>query len=283
MRRRVLTAVCLLFVLAPSDWAKADPLASYPWPKYSVLPILFSPTDWDVNDAEVQEEAAALRTAMAELRSFYGEAFGGGTFRLNDLEIIQGFNAKEAYGIQWNGGDIYTDGVDLVGNVEAAIVEELHSRGFPTPPGQNEDGYNVLIFVKGAGGWAVGRELIDGDGGWGFLGDWAIDSIQGDIPEGDFWWSGRRLQIGAVAHELGHVLGLPHPDSYGGDWSNTFMGEWWNYPNLGLNSWELDFLRTNKAPFFTAVPEPASVLMLAVGVFGGISCGWWSQKRRRSA
>lgn len=283
MRRPILTALCFLAVLAPGGLAQADPLFPYPWPDYSVVPILFSPTDWDVNDAEVQDEAAALRTAMVELQQAFGQALGGPTFRLNDLQVVQGFGAKEDYGIHWNGGDIYTDGVELVGNVEAAIVQELYSRGFPTPPGQDEDGYSVLIFVKGAGGWAVGRELVPGDGGWGFLGDWAIDSIQGDIPEGDYWWSGRRLQIGAVGHELGHVFGLPHPDFYGGDWSTTFMGEWWNYPNLGFNDWELDFLRNNKAPFFATVPEPSSLAMLGAGALGMLSRIMGSRRRRRGS
>ncbi|WP_337177743.1 PEP-CTERM sorting domain-containing protein [Paludisphaera sp.] len=279
MRRVVLSLVCMAGVLAPGSRAKADPSPAYPWPKYSVLPILFSPTDWDVNGAEVQEEAAAIRSAMAAIQGFYGDALGGRTFRLNDLQVVQGNQAKEGYGIEWNGGNIYTDGVDIVGNVEAAVVEELHARGYPTPPGQNEDGYTVLIFVKGAGGWAGGRVFGGADGGWGILGDWAIDSLQGDVQEGEYWWSGRRLQIGAAAHELGHAFGLPHPDAYGGTWGTTVMGEWWNYPDLGLNDWEVDHLLANKSAFF-AVPEPTSFLMLGAGALAVIVPAW-SRSRRR--
>lgn len=226
------------------------------WPLYSVVPVLFSPIDWDVNSLEVQEEAAALRSAMVDIQEFYRVALGGATFVLNELEVVQGRNPKEAYGIRWNGRNIYTDGIDIVGNVEAAVVAELHERGFPTPPAQNEDGYVVLMFVKGAGGWAGGRELGAGDGGWAILGDWAIDSIQGTVPEGAYWWSGRRLQVGAAAHELGHTFGLPHPDFYSGNWSTTIMGEWWNYPNLGFNQWELQYLGW-KEPFFPGWRAPA--------------------------
>jgi hypothetical protein len=46
------------------------------------------------------------------------------------------------------------------GHVEAAVVGELRDRGYPTPPAHNESGYSALIFVKGAGGWAGGREFL---------------------------------------------------------------------------------------------------------------------------
>jgi hypothetical protein len=245
-----------------SSAAWAAPTFSYPWPDYSVVPILFSPTDWDVNSAEVQDEAASLRTALAEIQQFYGTSLGGRTFRLNALKVVQGFGPKESYAIRWNGNNIYEDGVEFTGNMEHEVVSELHQRGFPTPPAQNESGYSALIFVKGAGGYAGGRELGAGDGGWAILGDWCIDSIQGAVPEGAYWWSGRRLQIGAAAHELGHTFGLPHPDAYNGDWETTVMGEWWNYPNLGFNPWEIQSLWSNKASFF--VPEPSLALLAAL-------------------
>jgi hypothetical protein len=255
-----------LFLLALSR-ADAAPSFSYPWPDYSVVPILFSPTDWDVNSAEVQREAAALRGALGDIQRFYARELGGRSFLLNDLQLVQGSGAKESYDIFWNGGNIYTNGIDLGPSMEALVVQELYSRGFPTPPGQNEDGYTVLIFVKGAGGYAGGRELGSADAGWALLGDWAIDSIEGAVAEGDYWWSGARLQTGAAAHELGHAFGLPHPDSYGGNNETSVMGEWWRYPNVGLNNWEIDALRTTKAPFFTtAIPEPSSLMFAAAAL-----------------
>ncbi|RYG25896.1 PEP-CTERM sorting domain-containing protein [bacterium] len=257
-----------LFVVLVSAMAVTPAAADYPWPKYSILPILFSPTDWDVDSAEVGLEAASIRSAMSEIRSFYGTALGiGKTFTLNDLQVVQGLGNKEHYNIAWNGGNIYTDGIEFTGNMEAAVVEELHARGYPTPPDQNEDGYSVLIFVKGAGGYAGARELGGGDGGWGILGDWCIDSLAGQVPEGDYWWSGRRLQLGAAAHELGHTFGLPHPDFYNGNWDETVMGNWWNFPKTGLSGLDKDHILAEKAPFFTqAVPEPAPLASMGLGL-----------------
>jgi hypothetical protein len=248
----VLLAFLLLLALSLSvgSPAGATPQFPYPWPDYSVVPILFVPTDWSISSGEVQAEAAALRSAMHEIQRFYGDNNTGHTFTLNPLQVVQANGAKEDYHIIWNGRNIYEDGVEFDGNMEAAVVGELHDRGFPTPEAQNESGYSSLLFVKGAGGWAGGREFIAGDGGWAILGDWAIDSIQGQVPEGAYWWSGRRIQTGASAHELGHTFDLPHPDAYGGAWDSTIMGYFWLYPTAGLNDYDRGILLGEKLAFF---------------------------------
>lgn len=212
---RLVLAFLLLLLLAlglsAGSPAGATPQFPDPWPDYSVVPILFVPTDWSVSSDEVKAEAAALRSALHEIQRFYGDNNTGHTFTLNSLQVVQANGPKEAYHIIWNGRNIYEDGVEFDGNMEAAVVSELHDRGFPTPEAQNESGSSSLIFVKGAGGWAGGREFPGADGGWAILGDWAIDSIQGQVPEGAYWWSGHRIQTGASAHELGHTFDLPHP------------------------------------------------------------------------
>lgn len=241
----------------------AAPILPHPQLDWSVVPVFFVPTDWSTGDPEVQDEAQKLRTALQEIREFYGHQLNRATFRLENLAVIQANGPKEQYGIRWNGGNIYEDGVEIVGNLEDAVVRELDSRGFPTPPGQNRDGYSTLIFVKGAGGWAGAREFHTGDGGWGILGDWAIDSIQGQVPEGAYWWSGRRSQVGAAAHELGHTFGLPHPDAWGLPVESSIMGNWWDYPSPGLNVFDRNHLVTAKANFFPTSPE-----VLLAGVNG---------------
>jgi hypothetical protein len=235
------------------------------------VPIFFVPTDWSVSGDEVKAEAAALRSALHEIQRFYGDNNTGHTFTLNRLQVVQANGPKEAYHIIWNGRNIYEDGVEFDGNMEAAVVGELHDRGYPTPPAQNEDGYSALIFVKGAGGWAGGREFPEADGGWAILGDWAIDSIQGQVPEGAYWWSGRRIQTGAAAHELGHTFDLPHPDAYGGAWDSTIMGYFWLYPAAGLNDHDRATLLGEKLNFFarTAVGSVSRVAVVSGTMIAG--------------
>jgi hypothetical protein len=257
--RRYLVAALTVAVLASAPApAAAAPDFGYPWPDHSVIPVFFVPRDWSTESPEVRSEVASLQTALADIRSFFGQENNGSTFTLNPLEVVQAFGTKEQYHIVWNGRNIYEDGVEFDGNMEHEVVSELHARGFPTPPAQNESGYSVLIFVKGAGGWAGGREFGGADGGWAILGDWAIDSINGELDETAYWWSGRRRQIGAAAHELGHTFDLPHPDAYGAPFESSIMGTWWHYPESGLNDWERDHLAVTKRLFFeeTLGPTP---------------------------
>lgn len=224
---------------------------TYPWPMYSVVPIFFVPRDWSISSTEVIAEASAIESAMQEIRDYYKTKLGGRTFVLDALQRVQANGFKEAYGITWTpGGNIYTDGIQVAGSFEGAVVSELYGRGYPTPPAQNESGYSAMVFVKGAGGWAGGRELSAGDGGWAIVGDWAIDSLQGapEVAENTYWWSGRRKQSGAVAHELGHSFMLPHPPA--GSESTTIMGNWWDYPTIGFSSSDTNTLLITKAAFF---------------------------------
>ena len=107
---------------------------------HSVIPVYFFLRDWDINRAEVQEQAAAIRSALVEVRQLYAHALSGNTFAINDLVVVQGNAAKEAYGIHWNGGDIYKAGIAIDNNFEGLLVAELYGRGFPTPPEQDEHG-----------------------------------------------------------------------------------------------------------------------------------------------
>lgn len=250
--------------------------------KPSVVPIFFVPTDWPVSSSGVQSKAAALRTALAEIQDFYGDKLNF-TFRLESLVVVQAYGRKEAYEITWGPGNIYDDGVVAVGsNFEHLVVSELYARGYPTPPAQNEDGRSALIFVKGAGGWAGGREFPSANGGWAILGDWCIDSIAGNVPEGAYWWSGRRLQVGAAAHELGHTFGLPHPDV---NRELTIMYNWWDYPTVGfLPSERAHLAGPEKNVFFVARPadfdyENADAASLGVRQIEVVPGGEWLQAR----
>lgn len=92
--RFLLLAVSSAATIAANNAAAGTMSAPSPWPQYSVIPVLFSPTDWDVNSEEVQSEAAAIRSAMQDIQQFYANSLGGRTFRLNELEVVQGYGAK---------------------------------------------------------------------------------------------------------------------------------------------------------------------------------------------
>ena len=60
------------------------------------------------------------------------------------------------------------------------------------------------------------------------------------------WFTSTRQQAnGARAHELGHAFGngidAPLPHTSPGE--NNIMQEWWDYPNCGLNSWQISQLK----------------------------------------
>lgn len=239
--------------VADDPTAVTEQSVTYPWPLYSVVPIYFVPKDWSISSSEVAAERAAIDAAMQQIRTYYQGKLGGRTFVLDPVQLVQANSAKEAYGITWTpGGNIYEDGVQIGGSFEGAVVSELHTRGYPTPPAQNESGYSAVVFVKGAGGHAGSRAFSGADGGWSILGDWAIDSLQGapEVAEGVYWWSGPRKQKGAVAHELGHSFALLHPPA--GSESTTIMGNWWDYPNIGFSSSDKTTLLVTKAKFFPA-------------------------------
>ncbi|MHB8577913.1 MAG: hypothetical protein ACYDCQ_21595 [Dehalococcoidia bacterium] len=53
-------------------------------------------------------------------------------------------------------------------------------------------------------------------------------------------WNSRRAQTGALAHELGHTLGLPHTDEVEPLLAaQSIMYAWWDYPRVGFTEREL--------------------------------------------
>jgi hypothetical protein len=228
-----LAAVWLSLVLLPlpAPHAAAAPAP----PAHSVLPVLFVGDDGDH-----AAEAAAVRAGLEEVRRWYGGQLGR-TFVLDQVQVVRAERPPAAYGLRPGGGE---PGPELFDAVKA----ELGRRGYPTDPAA---GLTTIAFAAGAGGFAAGAAFTgSAPGGFALLGDNAIDSLTGEIGEESWprWWTGRRRQLGAIAHELGHTWGLHHPDEHAYD--GLVMGAWWDWPEAGFSPAERAVLLEHGGPFF---------------------------------
>jgi hypothetical protein len=142
------------------------------------------------------------------------------------------------------------------------VLVELGNRGFPLwSPG--------LVFSI----WVQGGQLFAGGAttpGWSGAGMVGTEAFlqEGCQPTHQSNWP--CTPVGAMAHELGHAFGMPHPDTAGG-WNGVYlngaslMGSHWNFPERdprnyipdspwGLLNYERDHLRYN--PVFGTQGSP---------------------------
>jgi len=225
-------------------------------PGYSVTPILFIPTPssfpvgYQPTEAELATDFRDVTEAMGRIRTWYGKALGlTASFNLQPTVRMDALHGLSAYGITWsNPANRYTDGIQL-GDMWGLVLTEVdargHGAGSPSQPQLN------IIFCKGAGGFAGGAQWFDDPGGGNcILGDWCLDSLADRVPPQYWtWWTGKDLQTGASAHEMGHCWGLAHTDditnpvTHQYDSPYTVMYYWWTWPNYPVNpadpSWPL--------------------------------------------
>jgi len=265
-------------------------------PPYSVTPVLFIPdpasfpSGFEPTAIQLDADMAHIQMAMTEIRSWYSHALGLETsFNLQPVVRIEAWGGLDDYEISWvNPNSRYTDGI-TIGNTWGLVLSEVAARGFSA--GSPEEPQAVVIFCKGAGGFAGGAQFHNTTGGGAcMLGDWALDSLADRVPPENWsWWTGDNRQKGATAHEMGHTLGLPHPDTPNPvtdeqDYPYTLMGDWWQWPDYpenpadktwpltGLHGWGSNsgsntvfdyndqFLLAYRAQWFQNVPNcPASV------------------------
>ncbi|MBI2143749.1 hypothetical protein HYU17_01190 [Candidatus Woesearchaeota archaeon] len=230
--------------------------------EYAVQPVIFYSKDYS-NDNEMVNY---LKEEFEEIRQFYN-AKAGVTFTMLQTAVVYGDYDHEWY---WC---VDSQGGCEPNNFEANIIKELKNKGLPIDGDWNKVPADKVTWVAafGAGGWAGGRSYPTG-GGFAMVGDAGIyaakdkncnrvldkyfstdkhpnikDSCQNSwIPSG----KAEGFGIGALGHELGHALTLPHPDGYPGttlqDWEKTLMGYHWNYPDTGLLEQDISIILQSK-------------------------------------
>jgi hypothetical protein len=234
---------------------------------YKVQPVIFFPTDYEQDQSMV----SYLEDKFEELRQFYLDEYGA-TFTMLDIEVVLGDNNHEWYWCKEQQEGCIGD------NFEANIIRELKNKGLPVEEDWNlyPDDRITWVAAFGGGGYAGGRYYPTG-GGFAMLGDAGIYAAKDNncdrvldyyydpqepnniketcqnswISSGDQYGFG----IGALGHELGHALNIPHPDGYPGttqaDWEETLIGYHWNYPDTGLL--DQDKERLDQSPFMNAL------------------------------
>lgn len=241
------------YVDGAADWIDVKDLRivafSSPQPPgpYTVTPVLFVPdpasfpAGYQPDAAEIADDLANITLAMARLRVWYAVALGRTTsLRIQPVVYMPANGGLSDYEIFWNDPQRrYRDGITL-GNTWGLVTSEVASRGYG--PGTSSQPRITVIFCKGAGGFAGGAQWFGTTGGgMCMLGDWCLDSLAGRIPPQWWdWWTGREKQTGAIGHEMGHTIGLAHPDaanpvSGNQDYPYTIMGAFWDWPDYPAN------------------------------------------------
>jgi len=287
------------------DGLAFDAVPGPPATPYLVTPVLFIPdpasypVGYAPTEAEIAEDLVNIDHAMGRIREWYAESLGLGTsLKVLPVTKMPAYGGLGSYDIVWSNPALrYTTGIEL-GNTWGKVTAEVSARGYG--PGTVAQPKLTVIFCKGAGGFAGGAQWHGATGGgMCMLGDWCLDSLAERVPQQwHTWWTGVDLQTGATAHELGHSLGLPHPDAVNPvsgqqDWPYTVMGHWWNWPTFaanpadpswgltGLHGWAINagasatpaymdqFLLSQRASWF-ATPLPITGDLNADGIVNGV-------------
>jgi hypothetical protein len=168
-------------------------------------------------------QAGRILQASKDVHRWYADHtdFGRTLVWAGSVEQVIGFNTVAYYSVDFWG----------------RVLGELSSRSYPIFAAQKV----FAIWVKGAGQWAGGAQVAN-FGGAALLGG-EIFIEDGCVPTHPSLWP--CTPAGAMAHEVGHGLGLPHPDS-AGTWfgvdlnSHSLMGSHWNFPERYSRNWTPD-------------------------------------------
>lgn len=224
--------------------------------QHAVQPVLFVPevtsfpAGYQPTEAQLQEDLDNINEALVRMREWYARALGLPTsYNLQPAVRMDALHGMDYYGLTWtNPAGRYADGITIESYFWSRVNGEVSSRGYG--PGTSSAPRLTITFCKGAGGFAGGAQWFSSSGGgMCILGDWCLDSLAERVPQSDWsWWTGKDKQTAAAGHEMGHCIGLPHPDTLNPvtkqeDWAYTLMGWWWDWPDYPTNpadsSWPL--------------------------------------------
>lgn len=170
---------------------------------YEVAPILFVPADVTPHPYGL----AYVDRHMGNTQRWYAEQLRGKTFTLRPALLIIGLHPRTFYF-----GNCYPPNLGGCSWGYATwdkVFAELDSRGYNLPPRLIQG-----VFFQGEGmGTALG-------GGRRFLVGFQPDTV---FPDCTMRGCAHNVNLGGVAHELGHALGLPHPDN-DPEWGDSVMG-----------------------------------------------------------
>ena len=248
----------------------AQPVSANPSPaslSYTLAIYYVLPADIPYNPALYNR----LRDSAEEMRSWYQLASGGLTWEYAYPEVVRVYHGL-------NERQYYLDN----GNWWGSLLTEMGSAGYPVW----ESGIVTLLWAQGAGWWAGAAWGCESQCGMALLGAELFPEFNnpawsgGECPDPD----GHGVEawpctpVGAMAHELGHTVGLIHPldDPLTAPYAwHSLMQSHWNYPDEApaeARPW--GFLRTERkslrlSPFMKPdqpLTQPFEALDVAVNL-----------------